>query len=95
MPQSSFFASYADFRHDPGAPLIDEFQRLAWEQGWDNTEWKFKRRECLLAEFELHLGSIEVGNKLAPWQSLCQELNLNGNLRSITQCKKVRVHPRR
>ncbi|KAL8908426.1 MAG: hypothetical protein Q9207_000845 [Kuettlingeria erythrocarpa] len=89
MPRSSFFAFYANFRQDPRAPLIDEFRRLAREQGWAGAGWKIKRRECFLSEFELHLGSIEVGNKLDAWQNLCRELNLNGNLRSITQCKKA------
>ncbi|KAL8930763.1 MAG: hypothetical protein Q9208_000304 [Pyrenodesmia sp. 3 TL-2023] len=89
MSQSSFFALYPGFRQDPGAPLLDEFRRLASEQGWEGTEWKIKRRECFLAEFELRLGSIEVGNKLAAWQGLCHELRLNDNLPSIKRCKKI------
>ena len=91
MPQSVFFDRYPHFQQIPVGPLGDEFERLALVQRWrkGTRKWKIYRKECFDAEFELHLGSIENG-KLAGWQALCQELGINGNLPSITQCKKVK-----
>ncbi|KAL8680113.1 MAG: hypothetical protein Q9224_006970, partial [Gallowayella concinna] len=90
MSRSTFFDQYPDFDHDPATPIEEEFQRLAELQGWrkKTTDWKINRGECLQAEFELHLGSIEVSGKLAAWQALCRELDITGDLSSITKCKK-------
>ncbi|KAL8851043.1 MAG: hypothetical protein Q9221_004033 [Calogaya cf. arnoldii] len=86
-----FFDKYPHFQQDPLAPINDEFERLAQIQGWrkKQTEWRIQRGECLQAEFEFHLGSIEVDGKLAAWRNLCLELGIGLNkLTSITECKK-------
>ncbi|KAL8736637.1 MAG: hypothetical protein Q9166_000003 [cf. Caloplaca sp. 2 TL-2023] len=91
MSQSTFFDQYPRFRQDNAAPILDEFRRLSQTQKWGNKfpQWRVKRKECLLAEFELHFGSVESNNKLVGWQGLCQELRIHGNLPSIKKCKKA------
>ncbi|KAI4093383.1 MAG: hypothetical protein LQ344_002971 [Seirophora lacunosa] len=96
MSRSSFFDQFPNFRQRHNAPILDEFRRLAQQQGWKRRTWQFNvnRRECLQAEYEYQFGSIEAGNKLAAWQGLCAELGLSANIPSIVKCKKAlrRVH---
>ena len=91
MTQSAFFNRYPRFQQNIGAPIDHEFGRLARQQHWPkySTNWKVNRGECLQAEFEVHLGRIEMSGKLAAWQYLCQVIGIGGNMRSITMCKKV------
>lgn len=91
MAQSTFFRRYPKFQQKENEPILDEFDLLAGRMGWrhKSPHWKIQRKECLQAEFAFHFGSIEAGNKLAAWESLCRELGVSGRLGSITRCKKV------
>ncbi|KAI4229585.1 MAG: hypothetical protein L6R36_000743 [Xanthoria steineri] len=97
MPRSEFFDRYPHFQQDPSAPINEEFKRLASIEGWNkkSIEWRIHRRECLEAEFEVHLGGIDLSRDLAVWHGLCQELGVSvAQLTSIKKCKTAlrRVH---
>ena len=96
MPRSDFFDRYPHFQQDPSAAINEEFKRLASVEGWrkksdESDEWRIHRRECLEAEFEVHLGGIDLSRDLAVWHGLCQELGVSvALLTSIKKCKTVR-----
>lgn len=89
----SYFDNFPKFKHNPTAPIAQEFGRLASEQGWKkkNRDKLFheERALCYAMEFALHFND---DSKLANWQALCSEVGIEPE-RSITKCKKV--SPRR
>lgn len=89
MPPDSFFSQYAEFDHDPTAPLVLEFQRLSLQRGWKagGKTYRRNRQECLTQEFEHHYG--HASDKLAGWQALCADVHISPAPSSINQCKKA------
>ena len=89
MPPGSFFSQYPEFDHDPTAPLVREFQRLSLQRGWkaDGKKYRQSRQNCFAQEFEYHYG--QASNKLAGWQTLCEDVYISPIPSSINQCKKV------
>ncbi|MCJ1281705.1 hypothetical protein MMC26_001027 [Xylographa opegraphella] len=89
--KSSYFAGFVGFVPDPRSSLEAEFSRLVQHQQWLSGSSKHakERRKCVLAEYDFHLGSIEVSGKLDAWQRLCKEVGIRKPPASITQCKKV------
>ena len=87
-----YFSRFDDFDHDPQASLLAEFNRLALDQDWDKRQEAQERSKCLLAQAQVHIGSIETGGseaKLGKFQDLCEELRVSPIPTSISQCKKV------
>ena len=99
---ASFFAAYPDFKPDPTASIIAEFNQLAISQNWKKGSKTYKKhkRQCLEEEFNAQYGNNNATSmsKLETWQTFYMELlsrsgttttpsSLPG---SITQCKKVR-----
>jgi hypothetical protein len=89
MAKGDFFSGFAGFVHDDTAPISQEFERLALEQGWvaKSRPYRAFREECLRTEFEGHFGSN--AHDLANWQALCAELGADEIPASKTQAKKV------
>lgn len=89
MPPDSFFSQYAEFDHDPTAPLVLEFQRLSLQRGWKagGKTYRRNRQECLTQEFDHHYG--HASDKLAGWQALCADVHISPAPSSINQCKKA------
>ncbi|KAJ9623558.1 hypothetical protein H2203_005820 [Taxawa tesnikishii (nom. ined.)] len=85
----SYFDNFPKFKHNPTAPIAQEFGRLASEQGWKkkNRDKLFheERALCYAMEFALHFND---DSKLANWQALCSEVGIEPE-RSITKCKKA------
>lgn len=84
----SYFDAFAGFEQKSTAPLATEFARLALSQGWKKgtKTWKNERQACMQTEFAHH---VAVDNRLANWQSLCEEVGIAPTPESITKCKKV------
>jgi hypothetical protein len=90
----AYFDEFREFDYDETAALIDEFQRLAICRRWatNGKTYRKQRQKCLGQAFEEHFGNGE--KNLQGWQSLCEEVNIQGPPASITQCKKVpRTNP--
>lgn len=89
MTESSFFASFPTFQHNPNAAVSSEFHRLAqhrqWKQGSRN--WKKNWNRCVNTEYDRILGNNVV--YLDDWIELCEELGLDGDFTSIRKCKMV------
>jgi hypothetical protein len=97
---STNFATLSNFQSDPTAPLLENFRRLAIQEGWKKKSKTYKeQRRVFLAE------AVEVGflstfgvnvSSLQAWQSLCKTIGVpeakEGDvlpLTSISACKTV------
>jgi hypothetical protein len=92
----------SDFQTDPTAPLLENFKRLAIQEGWKKKSKTYKaKRSAYLAEavedgflskFGVNISSLQA------WQSLCQTIgvpeSIDGEdppqLTSISACQQVR-----
>ena len=96
-----FLAQFPDFRWDPTAPLLENFGRLADQEGWSKKSKTYKKmRRDFLAEGVL-IGFLDAFGKnassLQAWQSLCKTIGVleteDGEglslLTSIKACKNV------
>lgn len=94
--QKNYLDRFPGFQRDPWRPLNEEFASLASFKQWRIGSKPYQREHTrfLLAEFDLHLGTVEQSRKLEDWQALCQELRVNPIPGSITQCKKVKPSTR-
>jgi hypothetical protein len=86
-----FWLQFPGFIPDPAAQLQEDFARLASHMRWS----KAARRKHLAEAIRAEIGFFYDGSgRLARWQSLCNEVRVGSNPRSIAECKKVRVKPR-
>jgi hypothetical protein len=53
----------------------------------DSKAYRKAQGKFIVTEFNEYFGEP---TKLLNWEKLCSDLGINGPLRSITQCKKVR-----
>ena len=92
---------FPDFQSDPTTSLLENFRRLAIQEGWKKKSKTYKEeRRAFLAE------AVEAGfldkfgvndSSLQAWQSLCQTIGVPENkegevvpqLTSISACKQV------
>ncbi|KAF7367751.1 hypothetical protein MSAN_00839100 [Mycena sanguinolenta] len=86
---SSYWNAHPNFVHNPAAPLQQEFNRLADQNGWDPDKAQYKRewKRCGQEEFAHHFGRDE--NRLAGWQAMCATVGVKEVPESIKQCKQV------
>lgn len=92
QPHDDYFSRFPDFDEDPEELLLVEFNRLALGQDWDKKTRAEERKNCLLAQLDVHIGIVEAAgqaDQLARLQRLCAELRVKSIPTSITQCKKV------
>lgn len=83
-----FWLKFPGFTPNPTAPLLDEIDRLANQQGWSAKTRRKRQAEAVAAEVAFH---CDGSSGLERWQKLCKEVGIDKNLKSITQCKKVRA----
>lgn len=95
METTNYFSRYPDFEVQTKTPAIDEFNRLSREMNWRRGSRKYRSElsKFLESEFAIHFGTDAT--KLENWQALCLELKIQIPIRSIKQCRKVGIIPRR
>lgn len=89
--QPSYFSQFQGFSYDPHNLLQGEFERLAESRGWirDSHRWRREWRIVAAAEFEIHFGHLDRGNKLEGFRELLRELGVTEVPTSIAKCKAV------
>ena len=97
--QDGYLKSFPNFEEDLQISIVEEFSRLAINQGWgaDTSKFKNQRKQYFKAVYEAYLGSVENGlqdEKLKKLQKLCEDLKVSPVPDSITKCKKVRMNNR-
>ncbi|KAJ5937554.1 hypothetical protein N7454_003896 [Penicillium verhagenii] len=87
--EPSFFESFPGFSHHPKNPVSKEFERLSTWRGWKtgSARWKKNWNRCMAEQYHSLIG-IRV-NDLSTWQRMCQKVSLDGDLSSITKCRKA------
>ncbi|KAF2852962.1 hypothetical protein T440DRAFT_420074, partial [Plenodomus tracheiphilus IPT5] len=80
-----FWYQFDGFKPSPTAKFREEFARLAQLQKWNKGQQQKFRLQALRAEIAFHNGTCV--QKLAKWQKLCEEMGVEKDLPSITQCK--------
>lgn len=87
-----FFTRFNGFDHDSHAPISQEFQRLAKQQGWrkNSKKWRVHWNQCIADEYAYLIGHRT--SNLLVWQALCAKLDLMGDFSSINKCRKVGLH---
>jgi hypothetical protein len=86
-----FWSQFPGFIPDPTAPLQEDFARLASHMRWGAAARRKHLADAIRAEISFHYSGTD---RLAYWQSVCKEVGVGKNLKSIADCKKVRVRPR-
>lgn len=86
---TDFFSRFQEFVPNHSAPAKDEFTRLAHQRGWkvDGKTYRKHWATFTASEFVRHYGREET--KLENWQNLCREVRVEGDISSITKCRKV------
>ena len=97
---STDLSQFSNFQSDPTAPLLENFKRLAIQEGWEKKSKTYKEeRRVFLAEgvearfldkFGVNVSSLQA------WQSLCQTIGVPESkeggyvpqLTSIKACQK-------
>jgi hypothetical protein len=97
---STDLSQFSNFQSDPTAPLLENFKRLAIQEGWKKKSKTYKEeRRVFLAEgvearfldkFGVNVSSLQA------WQSLCQTIGVPESkeggyvpqLTSIKACQK-------
>jgi hypothetical protein len=88
---SEFWLQFPDFNPNPKAAFLEEFAKLAKQQGWSRTEKCNQRVAAYSAEISFHWNGF---TELDSWQALCVEVGVAAGdcvPSSITKCKKVGV----
>ena len=81
-----FWLGFPDFDADRTAPFEDQFASLAKQEGWGAK----KRRKQLVRAISSEVAfRMDDHGRAEQWKSLCVEVGITGELKSITQCKKV------
>jgi hypothetical protein len=85
----SYLSRFPGFVPDDSASATDEFARLALFQKWTPKSKTYRKQwaEFFISEFRKHFNA-DAPN-LENWQSLCRGLGIEGDLASLTKCKKV------
>lgn len=100
MSSATGLARFPDFQSDPTASLVDDFRRLALQEGWSKKSNTYKEeRRAYLAEsvenrfltaFGVNAGSLQA------WQSLCRTIGVTESveggevdLTSIRKCQAL------
>lgn len=86
----------SDFEIDETASLVDNFRRLAIDQGWGKKSKSYKEgkraffTEQVQSRFATDFGSNN--SSLQSWQSLCHTIGVpnSDSLTSIKRCKQAR-----
>lgn len=84
----TFWNEFPTFVPRPTAPFMEEFNRLANQEGWGKKKKRGYLVKALTAEIDFHSDGTKG---LVRWQHLCQELGLSSEPESNTKCKKVRL----
>jgi hypothetical protein len=66
------------------------FNRLAIKEGWSQSQRKKRRHEAIAGEVDAIYGTDTT--KLAKWQELCRDVQIEPVPGSIKKCKKVCEH---
>jgi hypothetical protein len=82
----TFWDKFPPFIPRPAAPFVEEFNRLANQEGWGTKRKRRYLAKALSDEIDFH---SEVSRGLVRWRRLCHELGVSSELESITRCKKV------
>lgn len=90
MDDANFFDNFPGFESDPSAPASAEFFRLARHMHWrpGTNVYREMKAHCFRSEFSVLFGRDP--EKLQNWQALCQELEIEQGISTISQCRKVR-----
>jgi hypothetical protein len=102
MSSATGLARFPDFQSDPTASLVDDFRRLALQEGWakKSKTYKEERRAYLAEAVEIRfLSQFGVNaSSLQAWQSLCRTIGVaesveggEVDLTSIRKCQAVRA----
>jgi hypothetical protein len=102
MSSTASLEHYPDFQSDPTASLVDDFRRLALQEGWSKKSktYKEKRRAFLSEEVEIRFINMFGMNasSLQAWQSLCRTIGVLESVegvevlpQSIRKCQQVRT----
>jgi hypothetical protein len=102
MSSATGLARFPDFQSDPTASLVDDFRRLALQEGWSKKSktYKEERRAYLAEAVEIRfLSQFGVNaSSLQAWQSLCRTIGVaesveggEVDLTSIRKCQAVRA----
>ncbi|KAI0751373.1 hypothetical protein C8Q80DRAFT_1097870 [Daedaleopsis nitida] len=89
---NDYFARYPRFNHDPAAPFLSEFRRLARQLGWEQDSRRLadERRalqNAMVLQFNAMYG--RSASDLGAWQSLCRAIGISPVPESITKCRKI------
>ncbi|KAF8336078.1 hypothetical protein F5887DRAFT_1250067, partial [Amanita rubescens] len=87
---ADFFANYADFVYNPGAPVSSQFRRLV--KGWDRESLEYEEAwsgfgAAMGRQFVTYYGS-DV-HDINAWQALCIALRVDPLPDSILGCKRI------
>ena len=82
----TFWDEFPPFVPRPAAPFVQEFNRLANQEGWGKKKKRGYLAKALSEEIDFH---SDVPRGLNRWRRLCHELGVSGEPESITRCKKV------
>jgi hypothetical protein len=102
MSSTTNLSRFPDFQSDPTASLVDDFRRLALQEGWSKKSktYKEERRAYLAEVVEIRFLSVFGVNagSLQAWQSLCRTIGVPESveggevqLTSIRKCQAVRT----
>jgi len=86
---NDYFARFDNFEEDKDASLLENFKRLAIQEGWSKKEQERRRPDAVDADINVHFGTDM--KKLEIWQKLCEDCGITPSPPSITKCKKVCV----
>lgn len=79
--------AWANFKPNPDATFKSDFERLALIQGWSKQTKREQLTPLLSSEVTFHWNAD--GDKLMQWKQLCEDMGIEDNLKTVTQCKKV------
>jgi len=94
-------ARFPDFEQDPTASLLDNFRRLAIQEGWKKKSDRYKRERGVFLGQGVETAFLDTygGNvsDLQAWQSLCKTIGVPAvkegepivQLASISACQKA------
>ncbi|KAJ5081142.1 hypothetical protein N7456_013380 [Penicillium angulare] len=84
-----FFDGFSKFDYDDTETVISEFHRLGRSRGWKkgSKTWRRNWKLCMSEMYDSVIG--DHINDLETWRQLCRKLDIQGELNSITKCKKA------
>jgi len=98
---STDLATFPNFQSDPTAPLVENFRRLAIQEGWKKKSKTYKENKRVFLAEAVEAGFLSTFgvnvSSLQAWQSLCETIGVpeakEGEdlplLTSISACKKA------